>query len=65
MCIPSSYACTFDFGPSAAPNPYNHVASLVLYGPLEAGIGRNVGTGVETLCVGFLYFSFFLISGCL
>ena len=26
-------------GNSAAPNPYNYVVSLVLYGPLEADVG--------------------------
>ena len=30
------------FGHSAAPNPHNYIASLVLYGPLEAGIDRNM-----------------------
>ena len=29
-------------GRSAAPNRCNYAASLVLYGPFEAGISRNV-----------------------
>ena len=54
------------FGHFAAPNPWNDVASLVLYGPLEAGIGRNMSgwhcRRSSTLNVGGSYV-FFEVGG--
>ena len=41
LCSHPVWLCLY-FGHSAAPNPYNYVASVVLNDPFEAGIGRNV-----------------------
>ena len=41
LCLHPVKLCLY-FAHSAAPNPLDYVVSLVLYSPLEAGIGRNV-----------------------
>ena len=41
LCLHPVKLCLY-LGNYAAPNPYNYVTSLLLYGPLEASIGRNL-----------------------